>query len=67
MVERFFDKITEEQIGRGMFKSVLELIEAIHSYVETQNHNPKPFFRTKTAEEMIAKLKVYWATNKTPY
>ena len=67
MVERFFGKITEEQIRRGVFKSVLELIEAIHSYVETQNRNPKPFVWTKTAEEMIAKPNVYRVANKTPY
>ena len=67
MVERFFGKITEEQIRRGAFKSVLELVEAIHSHVETQNRNPKPFASTKTAEEMIAKLNVYVLANKTPY
>ena len=67
MVERFFGKITEEQIRRGVFKSVLELIEAIYSYIETQNSNPKPFVRIKTAEEMIAKPNVYRVANKTPY
>ena len=68
MVERFFGKITAERIRRGAFKSVLELTEAIHSYIETHNRNPKPYVRTKTAEEIIDKLKpVYQMTNNTMY
>ncbi len=65
MVERFFGKITAERIRRGAFKSVLELTEAI-SYIETHNRNPKPYVWTKTAEEIINKLKpVYQMTNNT--
>ena len=68
MVERFFGKITAEWIRRGAFKSVLELTEAIHSYIEAHNRNPKPYVRTKTAEEFINKLKpVYQITNITIY
>ena len=68
MVERFFGKITAERIRRGAFKSVLELTEAIHSYIETHNRNPKPYVRTKTAEEIINKLKpVYQMTKITMY
>ena len=55
--ERFFGKFTAERIRRGAFKSVLELTEAIHSYIEVRNRNPKPYVRTKTAEEIIDKLK----------
>ncbi len=68
MVERFFGKITAERIRRAAFKSVLELTEAIHSYIEAHNRNPKPYVRTKTAEEIINKLKpVYQMTNNTTY
>ena len=68
MVERFFGKITAERIRRGAFKSVLELTEAIHSYIETHNRNPKPYVWTKTSEEIIDKLKpVYQITNNTMY
>ena len=53
---------------RGAFKSVLELTEAIHSYIEAHNRNPKPYVWTKTAEEIINKLKpVYQMTNNTMY
>ena len=67
-VERFFGKITVERIRRGAFKSVLELTEAIHSYIKAHNRNPIPYVRTKTAEEIINKLKpVYQMTNNTMY
>ena len=67
-VERFFAKITDERIRRGVFKSTLQLTEAIHSYLETHNRNTKPFVWTKTADEISNKLKpVYQMTNNTMY
>ena len=66
MVERFFGKITEERIRRGVFKSVLQLTQAIHDYIEAHNRDPKPFVWTKTADEIIGKLEpVYRLANKT--
>ena len=66
MVERFFGLITTNRIRRGVFKSVLELIEAIDNYIETHNADSKPFVWTKTADEIIAKLKpAYAAIHKT--
>ncbi len=63
-VERFFGKMTTERIRRGTFKSVFELTEAIHSYIVARNRNSKPYVRTKTAEEIINKLKpVYQPSN----
>ena len=67
-VERFFAKITDERIRRGVFKSTLQLTEAIHSYLETHNRNAKPFVWTKNADEIINKLKpVYQMNNNTMY
>lgn len=57
MVERFFGKITDERIRRGTFGSVSDLITAIESYIETHNTDPAPFVWTKTAEQIIEKLK----------
>ena len=59
-VERFFGKITAERIRRGAFKSVLELTEAIHSYIESHNCKPKPHVRIKTGEEILNKLKTVY-------
>lgn len=57
MIERFFGKITEERIRRGAFGSVPELILAIESYIENHNVEPAPFVWTKTADQIIEKLK----------
>jgi len=57
LVERFFGKITDERIRRGVFHSVIELIEAIHEYIEQHNRSPKPFVWTKDADAILAKLK----------
>lgn len=62
IVERFFGKITEERIRRGAFRSVSELIEAIDSYIKNHNEDPKPFVWTKTADQIIEKLKPIYAT-----
>lgn len=56
LVERFFGKITDERIRRGVFHSVIELIEAIHEYIEEHNRSPKPFVWTKDADAILAKL-----------
>ena len=45
-VERWFGKITEQRIRRGVFKSVDELITAIDDYIAAHNQNPKPFVWT---------------------
>lgn len=42
MVERFFRDITTEQIRRGVFTSVAELIAAIDDYIIHHNIQPKP-------------------------
>lgn len=56
LVERFFGQITSERIRRGVFKSVLQLTEAIHGYIEAHNKSPKPFVWTKTANQILQKL-----------
>ncbi|WP_309380263.1 IS630 family transposase [Cerasicoccus frondis] len=55
-VERFFAKITNDQIRRGCYRSVKELKLAILKYIERHNQNPKPFYWTATAEDIIAKV-----------
>ena len=56
LVERFFGELTQKRIRRGVFRSVLELIDAIDEYLEQHNSDPKPFVWTKTAETILAKL-----------
>ena len=56
LVERWFGRITEERIRRGVFRSVSELVSAITEYVEHNNQDPKPFVWTKSAETILKKV-----------
>ena len=53
LVERFFAELTEQRVRRGVFKSVDELEEAIHSYLDRRNQDPKPFVWSKSAENIL--------------
>jgi hypothetical protein len=56
MVERFFRDLTENRLRRGVFRSVLELIEALDEYVDLHNESPKPFIWTAKANGILAKV-----------
>lgn len=62
-VERFFAELTEKRLRRGIFRSVLDLIQAIDAYLEERNQDPKPFLWTKTADEILDKLAPVYANN----
>ena len=55
LVERFFAEITTKRIRRGVFRSVADLEQAIHDYLDHHNANPKPFVWTKSAEVILDK------------
>jgi transposase len=57
MVERWFREITTRRIRRGSFSSVSELVEAIEDYIAQHNDDPRPFIWTKTAGQIIAKVR----------
>lgn len=56
MVERFFRDLTQHRLRRGVFRSVLELIDALDEYVDQHNENPKPFIWTAKATDLLAKV-----------
>ena len=56
MVERFFRDLTENRLRRGVFRSVLELIQALDEYVDHHNDAPKPFIWTAKAQDILAKV-----------
>jgi transposase len=62
-VERFFAELTEKRLRRGVFRSVLDLIQAIDAYLEARNQDPKPFLWTKTADEILDKLAPVYGNN----
>jgi transposase len=55
-VERFFGRITEDRIRRGVFKSVAELEAAIQQYLDHHNADPKPFVWTASAAAILEKV-----------
>jgi transposase len=56
MVERFFRDLTVNRLRRGVFRSIVELIEALDAYVDEHNENPKPFIWTAKASDILAKV-----------
>lgn len=57
MVERFFRDITQKRIRRGVFTSVPDLVSAIDEYIEVHNADPAPYIWTKSASDILAKVK----------
>jgi transposase len=55
-VELWFNRITQQAIRRGTFRSVKELIEKIDQYVQTSNSHAQPFVWTATADSIFAKV-----------
>ncbi|MGD0829093.1 MAG: IS630 family transposase, partial [Desulfobaccales bacterium] len=58
-----FAELTEKRLRRGVFRSVLDLIDAIDAYLEERNQDPKPFLWTKTADEILDKLAPLYVKN----
>lgn len=57
MVERFFRDLSEQQLRRGVFRSVPELEHAVLGYVDKHNKAPAPFIWTKSASDILEKVK----------
>jgi transposase len=57
MVERFFRDLTHNQLRRGIFRDLEELIMTIESYIDRHNENPKPFIWTASAGDILEKVK----------
>lgn len=57
LVERFFGLLTEKALRRGSHTSVGQLRAAILAYVEAHNAKGKPFKWTKTADEILDKMR----------
>jgi transposase len=57
MIERWFGKLTDKAIRRGIFHSVPDLIAAIDAYLNATNENPHPFIWTATTESILEKVR----------
>jgi transposase len=56
-VESFFAKLTKKRLKRGVFRSLQELKDAIHRFLDDTNANPRPFTWTKDPNKIIAAVK----------
>ncbi len=57
-VERWFAKLTRKQLQRGVHPSVGQLEADIAAFVEAHNAAPKPYRWTKSADEILASVKL---------
>jgi transposase len=57
LVERFFGLLTQEALKRGSHTSIPQLRQAILDYVEAHNEEGRPFKWTKTADEILEKMR----------
>ena len=57
LIERWFGKLTDKAIRRGVFHSVPDLIAAIETYLSANNEDPQPFIWTATAEQILEKVR----------
>jgi transposase len=67
LVERFFGLLTEEALKRGSHSSIPELRAAILAYVNAHNDEGKPFQWTKTADEILDKMRRFGLRTQQVY
>jgi transposase len=56
LIERWFKELTDKRLRRGVFTSVADLIEAITTWAENWNTDPRPFIWKATAQDIITKV-----------
>ena len=59
LVERFFALVTDEALRRGSHTSIPQLRKAIYDYVDMHNAKGKPFVWSKTADEILDKIREF--------
>ena len=65
MIEIWFSILTKQQVRRGVYHDVPELINAIEHFIEGYNERAQPFVWTKTAEQILAKATKQQDTSET--
>jgi len=58
LIESWFSILTRQQVRRGAYRDVSELIAAIEYFIEGHNDRARPFVWTKSADQVLAKAKV---------
>jgi transposase len=65
LVERFFGLLTQEALKRGSHTSIPQLRQAILDYVDAHNEDGRPFKWTKTADEILEKMRRFGLRTQT--
>jgi transposase len=65
MVEIWFSILTKQQVRRGVYHDVPELIAAIEHFIDGYNDRAQPFIWTKTAEQVLDKAVKRQDTSET--
>jgi transposase len=55
MIEIWFSILTKQQVRRGVYHDVPELIAAIEHFIDGYNERAQPFVWTKTADQILTK------------
>ena len=59
LVESFFSIVDRNVTRRGVHRSTRQLEKALHGFLDSHNEDPKPFVWTKTADQILDKLRRY--------
>jgi transposase len=62
-VERFFAKLTDKKLRRGIYHSVDQLKADIETFIVANNADPKPFRWTKSADDILASIERFCLYN----
>jgi transposase len=65
MVEIWFSILTNQQVRRGAYHDVPELIAAIEQFIDGYNQRAQPFVWTKTPEQILTKAIKQQGTSET--
>ncbi len=57
LVEAWFSVLTRKALADNSFSSVADLTQTIDAWAHNWNHDPKPLTWTRTADDIIAKVK----------
>ena len=56
-VERWFAELTRKQLQHGVHRSTRQLEADIRTFIDSHNHDPRPFKWTKSADDIPAAVK----------
>jgi transposase len=56
LVESWFSQLSQKAVRRGVFRSVVDLEQAIEGFLAAWNANPTPFVWTATVEKILEKV-----------